>query len=245
MSESKQKQFRIFSIISSSLIVLTAIGFLFEVLRIFIANDSPMYSQEVVGKRLLELLPLIILTVLFIIFLGVWVTINGLAKKENTKLSNSQKYSLLKERRELPLDNEEFNKEVKYRRFVGIFKYFIFGVSLLIPFIYVLRTFDPSIDATEQLIRSLIYLIPWVIIGIIDLYVGFILEEKSYSKSIQMIVKNEKKIPENKSQKTLWIIRGVIFAAALGLIIYGVINNDHLDTLKKAVNICTECIGIG
>jgi hypothetical protein len=40
-------------------------------------------------------------------------------------------------------------------------------------------------------------------------------------------------------------IRGVVLAASLVFIAVGIIRREHLVVLKKAVNICLECIGIG
>ena len=44
---------------------------------------------------------------------------------------------------------------------------------------------------------------------------------------------------------TLWAVRGVVFVIAVALIIAGVLNGGARDVLVKAINICTECIGIG
>ena len=41
------------------------------------------------------------------------------------------------------------------------------------------------------------------------------------------------------------IIRGALFAAAAALIVLGILNGGMHDTLVKAINICTECIGLG
>ena len=43
-------------------------------------------------------------------------------------------------------------------------------------------------------------------------------------------------------KKILW---AVLFAAAVVLIILGVMNGGMRDVLAKAINICLECIGIG
>ena len=41
------------------------------------------------------------------------------------------------------------------------------------------------------------------------------------------------------------VVRGVVLAAAIGLTVYGLLNNGAMDVLWKAVNICQECIGLG
>ena len=39
--------------------------------------------------------------------------------------------------------------------------------------------------------------------------------------------------------------RAVLLVAALGLLVYGFVSGGTADVLTKAVNICTECIGLG
>ncbi|MDE5562113.1 MAG: hypothetical protein K2J01_00930 [Clostridiales bacterium] len=42
-----------------------------------------------------------------------------------------------------------------------------------------------------------------------------------------------------------WAVRGCIFVLAVTFIILGIVNGGANDVLVKAVNICTECIGLG
>ena len=43
----------------------------------------------------------------------------------------------------------------------------------------------------------------------------------------------------------LWAVRGIVLVLAVGFIGFGVLRGEHLEVLKKAVNICLQCIGIG
>ncbi len=46
------------------------------------------------------------------------------------------------------------------------------------------------------------------------------------------------------SKKT-WIITACLIVIAVIFIIIGISRAEHLEVLRKAVNICLECIGIG
>lgn len=48
-----------------------------------------------------------------------------------------------------------------------------------------------------------------------------------------------------RNSRTLWITRGILFVAAVVMIIVGVANGENGTVLQKAINICLECIGIG
>ena len=41
------------------------------------------------------------------------------------------------------------------------------------------------------------------------------------------------------------ILRGALYVAAAALIACGIANGGMRDVLVKAINICTECIGLG
>ena len=58
-------------------------------------------------------------------------------------------------------------------------------------------------------------------------------------------VKKEKK--ECKKGKTagVWLARTVIFVLAIGLLVIGVQNGGMKEMFLKAINICTQCIGLG
>ncbi len=49
----------------------------------------------------------------------------------------------------------------------------------------------------------------------------------------------------NGLEKKIRLVRAAFFAAALAFIALGILREEHLVVLKKAVNICLECIGIG
>jgi hypothetical protein len=44
---------------------------------------------------------------------------------------------------------------------------------------------------------------------------------------------------------TLWGVRGVVAVLGIVFIIHGIFNGGMADVLKKAINICTQCIGLG
>lgn len=46
------------------------------------------------------------------------------------------------------------------------------------------------------------------------------------------------------SKKT-WITTACLIAVAVAFIVIGITREEHLEVLRKAVNICLECIGIG
>ena len=52
-------------------------------------------------------------------------------------------------------------------------------------------------------------------------------------------------IPQKAEVITLWTTRGIVLVAAITFIVVGIINGGANDVFIKAINICTECIGLG
>ena len=82
------------------------------------------------------------------------------------------------------------------------------------------------------------------------------LEGKSLDRSISLTksaLASQKgmaqKAPEaqiiDKGQKTVFIFRTALLVVAFALLIVGIVGGGMADVLSKAVNICTECIGLG
>ena len=68
-------------------------------------------------------------------------------------------------------------------------------------------------------------------------------EEHKEKKTVS--VTKESNIDETANQKKLLVVRCGILAVAAFFIIYGLATGGIADVLAKAVNICTECIGLG
>lgn len=51
--------------------------------------------------------------------------------------------------------------------------------------------------------------------------------------------------PEPRGESVTRLLRAALYAAAIAMVIAGILNGGMRDVLVKAVNICTECIGLG
>ena len=71
-----------------TLSILLGLGFIFQAIRIYDKDNLPMYSKDIVSTYLLQLLPLIIIFILIVIFLGVYVVIKNISNKQFVKIFN-------------------------------------------------------------------------------------------------------------------------------------------------------------
>lgn len=109
-------------------------------------------------------------------------------------------------------------------------------------------------DINGSMIRAMAVLFPCLLIPFgYSLFTAYF-SRRSLKKELALVKETirkgcAKKEPapkaESKSFNWLRIGRLALLAAALGLAVYGFIAGGTLDVLTKAINICTECVGLG
>ena len=249
---------KLFLIIVSIQTILLGILFIVQILRIFYGNEGN-FSREICVKYILQILPVIILWILGIIISFVYFYIKGNPKKHISKISNITKLKNLE--RICPEIDEDLceytfiKKEKKKRKIAKIINIAILVLCSIMGILYMvnIKHFDSEGNLIAQAIQMSVHLLPWCIISLISLVVCTIYEEYSANTSIELI----KKIIKSKGKKTavyyddrrkklaINIARGAIILVAVVFIIVGCFDGGVKDVLRKAVNICTECIGLG
>ena len=105
-----------------------------------------------------------------------------------------------------------------------------------------------SRDLEETVGRMAIHTAPWAAAALAVIAVSEILCGASMEREIALAQKAEKRPPAPKKAedgRAARILRIALYAAALVMLAAGVMNGGMRDVLVKAVNICTECIGLG
>ena len=60
-----------------------------------------------------------------------------------------------------------------------------------------------------------------------------------------IVGEKEEKVQSTKSELVIKIVRLALLTVGAILVIAGIFNGSMRDVLIKAINICTECIGLG
>lgn len=251
---------KLFLIIVSIQTILMGILFIVQILRIYYGN-SATFTREICGQYILQILPVIIIWFLVIIAAFIYFYIKGNPTKDIAKITNITKLNNLEgicpDFTDENLGNEYtlLNKEKKNRRIALIIAIAIAVACSIMGLCYLLNVkhFESSGDLTDQAIKMGIHLLPWCIIAFGAFIVYVIYIEVSAKKSIEIIKviikSNGKKIHSPKDNKkerlVVNILRGAIALVAVVLIVVGIFNGGATDVLQKAINICTECIGLG
>ena len=248
---------KIYLIIQSALCVVLAALLSIIAIKIFYDGtaakaDSPLewiYSREKVASALIPVLPVIII--------GFIMTVAGLILRlSDDKINKPVKDTEIQ--RDLIVSrignpNEKMKAERSKQKKIFIGGWAAFAVCMIPVLIY---TVNPAHFPEGQLepvfIAFSAHTIPWIVIGITALMISTMLKEKSMKAEIeaakeQGLGKTSFSSDHNKalSYKTVLVLRIVILVLAVVLIVAGIVNGSAQDVLGKAVNICTECVGLG
>ena len=137
---------------------------------------------------------------------------------------------------------------VRFKRIYGIIlsiSIILAGISLIAGCIYIYSSGEQpySREIVGEVFSKIsfpVYACLVLILGSIVL--GSIFPEDASKKQIKTI---EKRIKRSAPRKKQIILRGIILTAGIGLLLLGFFSGGTADVLTKAVNICTECIGLG
>ena len=223
-------------------------------------NTDPVYSPEKVGSYLQWLSIPFGIYVAAIIFGAVFYTIypqkvNEFAKARPVDtVKRVHKFSLSE------IENPEHRKILKrnkilriclicFTSIIAIFCFVVTSLYLSNPENYILDS-----KVIERNAMTFVGILPYVLITAVwGLTTVFILDFTS--KQDIIILKNEKMFKLDKLYKqtidpevrniTTNIVRIIVFLLAVTFIILGVFNGGVKDVFIKAINICTECIGLG
>ena len=115
---------------------------------------------------------------------------------------------------------------------------------------YLLNAGNFSSLDLEPVVGSMVkHVAPWVVLGLAAAAAASVLSGQSARRELEILKSAPKKSPEpvafTEKKGALPVLRIALYAAAFVLLALGVANGGLWDVLVKAVNICTECIGLG
>ena len=210
-----------------------------------------IYTPENVEAELLRISPLL-LAVIGMATAGLTL---GIRDEESLRpvLSPEAERDLLASRLIVP--GEAIRKERKRQRIILGIRRAAFAACMVPVLIYCTdRGHFPENDPEAMISSLVLHILPWTAAGLLILQMGALLEKKSILREIDAAhaqLKAEKTGPRSGSlSKGLptcgtAAVRIVLLLAAAVMIVLGILNGSLKDVLLKAINICTECIGLG
>ena len=252
-----EKKEKLLRIILTAATVLMLVLLAWQCLDIYLVGNSPVNldasglhiqsvyrAQDVItrlgGLRIWAMGYLILLV-------AVCVMVSGGARKESAvAMEPDNRLRLMKKKlSELP---EAARAEETLRRKIcyGTVAVVVVCAALCIVFLMNRDNFT-SWDLEMVMGQMLMHTLPWIIVAFTAMIAASFLCRRSMEREIDLLKGiSGKKVPEvvEKASRVHYV-RIALYAVAATLIVLGINNGGMRDVLIKAINICTECIGLG
>lgn len=234
--------------------VMVALGVLFilSCLNIYASGPRP-YSAEAIALRFHRIIIPVIIGVIGIVG-GIALNLLLPLEQKRKKGGSSPEELMLRLRQKA--DVAPVQKEVRLRKILRAVTAFCFVALMIYPLVYFLIPghFSVSKLNADVIKAVLITLIP-AVIGLALCWIcqalvnsSFRREAAVYKQALSTGKRSTNTAETEQPLKhcvTLYGIRIVIAVIAVIFVVIGILNGGAEDVLKKAIAICTECIGLG
>ena len=260
----KKRIHLIYSIVLSLALIVAGILFMIACARIYQGaykvNDQ-LYSREAVAMAFAPIaipvyiaLALLIGSFLLRIFLPV----------ENPKLSVEKQYDVILQKllKKLDVDacdealRRDILKQRKLRKIHTMISFSLLAVCSIVFLCYGVNiNHFPLADATGSVRNAMWFFLPCLAIPFGYSVFAAYARKASVIKEIDLVkqaisqgctaTESKEEVPVKNRQKHINIARCAIICVAVGILVYGFVFGGTEDVLTKAINICTECVGLG
>ena len=253
--DSTMRLHRIYNILFSIVIIIAGICLIIGVLTIYHSGDQP-FSRESVAATFSTIAFPVYLTLVMAVISFVWEIISPSDKEKTPKAKDyPAMLETLYNKKDLSGGEASVQKEIqalwKNRKLHIIVRTIILVVCSAVFLFYALNSanFHQS-EINGSMINAMKILVPCSLISFVYALFVAIHNEKSIQKEIELVkklpaVSNDVEHEIVTEEKRLSPYRNAILVAAIILVVYGFLNGGTIDVLAKAINICTECIGLG
>lgn len=258
ISKGMQKFHLIYSIVLSISITISGLLFIFSCINIYLSGKEPFSRESVAAAFSLIAIPVYICILLVL----AGIVINFICDYTVKRTIPPKDYRHLLKKLYLSydvsaLDTETLNKiesTKKIRKNLKTITLFVVLVSSCVFLIYALNSGNfHQTNINDSMIKAMLVLIPCLLVSFIMTLICTYKISSLFEAEINLVKQAPRKahtddgmVTTNETpDKKTKIIKYVILAIALVFIVYGLFAGGTLDVLTKAVNICTECIGLG
>ncbi len=250
---------RIYGVLLSISIILAGICLIVGCLTIYFTGERT-YSREIVAETFSGIsIPVYICLILTIIGF-VWEFLSPLPNKKQKPI---KAYGFILERLLEKKDVKQcdealllsINKERNNRKLHSSIRTLLICIFSIVFLCYGANgnNFHQS-EINTSMINAMWVLIPCMVIPFGYAIFTVYHNNKSLQKEIELIKQapaldtikiDDSNLSAQRTDKYVNIVRYALLIIGIAVMIYGFISGGTIDVLTKAINICTECIGLG
>lgn len=222
------------------------------------SGASQIYTREIVAESFAKI-AIPVYSCLALVIGGIILNIALPLEKAKVKPEKNLPFILQKLQEKTDLASCDASARTAVQKQAHLRKICIFGsgFSLTIAFaLFLAYACNPSnwgSNSTPSMAAAMIVMLMWLILPFITTVLASYACRKSMEKEIELMRQAaaqapkapETTAPKVRSNRAASIARIAILAIGAALVILGACNEGTADILTKAVNICTECVGLG
>ena len=248
-----KKLHRIYGILLSCVIVLAGICLMIACVGIYLSGDAPFSRESVANAFSPIAIPVYLCLILVVVGFVLKLIFPSNTVKPAALKQPSATLKRLRARANLNGCSVELKESIQAQQQRRRTLYRICAATLcicsLVFLVYALdsRHFHSS-EINNSMVSAMIVLLPCLVVS----FAICIYTVTARSKSIQQEIDLLKQCPKAAQTQdqpvrsvSMKSCRYVLLIAAIVLAVFGFLSGGTADVLTKAVNICTECIGLG
>ncbi len=240
---------RIYGIVLAAFIVVAGVCLIVGCLSIY-DSGAGEYSREAVATAFSRIAVVCYICLALIIIGAFLPQFDDRAKK-----SDSTALNLLSARKDISGDKTlrgAVLKERKKRKNMAIALACVSAVSGIVFLVYALNSNNYDMDINASVINGMKWIFPCLAVVFAFALFVFYYNKKSIKTEVKLLKTapnsadgNCDEKPCDRVENVLRLTRAVLVLAAAAMTVVGYFSGGFEDVLTKAVNICTECIGLG
>ena len=242
---------KIIGILLSISIIVTGICMMMQCLSIYNSGDKP-FSREAVALAFDKIAVLVYICIALTVISFIYnFFIEGVFSQKLTIKNSDFTIKAISVKKDLP-NNEIVAKERRIRKLHTIILTILVlvGFACFFAYSFLPSSFHQS-EINASMIKAMIVFCISITIPFIYSIICIFIHERSRKRelnAIREILKDApaKTINESSAKcNTLIYIKIILTVIGLAILLYGLFSGGTADVLTKAINICTECIGLG
>lgn len=237
----------------SAMLILSGLCLMTACVGIYLSGDQP-FSRESVAAAFAPIAVPVIATLALVI---IGFLLDLFLPKAAKKAVPVAQYSMLLHRLQAKADLEQADEAAKSaiaaqracRMRHKLITAALLVIGSIVFLVYALQkgSFHPS-EINDSIIMATAVLLPCMAVpfgyGVFAAYRGRI----SMKREIELLKALPSKpaaAPASQTDRTVMVARSILLCAGAALLLYGLFSGGTADVLTKAINICTECVGLG
>lgn len=252
--ELKNRVHRVYGIVLSAVTVMAGVCLMAACLSIYLSGDEPFTRDSVAAAFSTIAIPVYLCLALVIGGIIMDLFLPADAKKDPVQRQDALILQRLREKADLsqPSLRNSVEAEEKSRRLHRTVCGCLLALGCIIFLSYSLNSsnFHQS-EINTSMIRAMGVLIPCLAVPFAYAVFAVYRNRRSVRKEIELLKQapkgssNPKPAPKKSCEKLFPALRWAVLCIAVCSLVFGFLTGGTADVLTKAVNICTECVGLG